>query len=84
MVKVLIEVPKGIFANLSKIKNGSIASKRILDCVKAGVKLSKTKQNGLILCENCKWFNTIGCAISIVDDSDKPTENDYCSFAEKR
>lgn len=84
MVKVLIEVPKGIFANLSKIKNGSIASKRILDCVKAGIKLSNTKQNGLILCKDCKWFNTIGCAISIVDDSDKPTECDYCSFAEKR
>ena len=34
------------------------------------------------LCKNCKWFGKVGCAINIVDDSDKPTENDFCSFAE--
>ena len=31
-------------------------------------------------CKNCKYFNNNGCAILIVDESDKPTENDYCSF----
>ena len=36
----------------------------------------------VVLCKNCKWFGTFGCAISIVDDSDKPSENDFCSFAE--
>lgn len=25
-----------------------------------------------------------GCAISIVDDSDRPKETDFCSFAERR
>ena len=35
-------------------------------------------------CKDCKWFNEPGCAIRIVDDSDKPTENDFCSFAEKK
>ncbi len=38
----------------------------------------------LVLCKDCKWFNDIGCAIRIVDDSDKPTENDYCSFGERK
>ena len=38
----------------------------------------------LIRCKDCKWFGRIGCAISIVDDSDKPTENDFCSFAERK
>ena len=38
----------------------------------------------VVRCKDCKWFNEIGCAISIVDESDKPTENDYCSFAERR
>lgn len=36
----------------------------------------------VIRCKNCKWFGDAGCAIKIVDDSDKPTENDFCSFAE--
>lgn len=38
----------------------------------------------LIRCKDCKWFGDIGCAISIVDDTDKPSENDYCSFAERK
>ena len=38
----------------------------------------------LVRCKDCKWFGDLGCAIRIVDDSDKPTENDYCSFAERR
>ena len=36
----------------------------------------------VIRCKNCEWFGEAGCAIKIVDDSDKPTENDFCSFAE--
>lgn len=36
----------------------------------------------VVRCKDCKWFNDTGCAIRIVDDSDKPTENDYCSFGE--
>lgn len=38
----------------------------------------------VIRCKDCKWFGKIGCAISIVDDTDKPSENDYCSFAERK
>ena len=38
----------------------------------------------LIRCKDCKWFGDIGCAISIADDTDKPSENDYCSFAERK
>lgn len=38
----------------------------------------------VVRCKDCKWFGDLGCAIRIVDDSDKPTENDYCSFAERR
>lgn len=41
-------------------------------------------QPEIIRCKDCKWFGDIGCAISIVDDSDKPTENDFCSYAERR
>lgn len=38
----------------------------------------------IIRCKDCKWFNDIGCSIAIADDSDRPTENDFCSFAERR
>ena len=37
-----------------------------------------------VRCRDCKWFNKIGCAIKIVDESDKPHEDDFCSFAERR
>lgn len=38
----------------------------------------------LVTCKECKWFGDFGCAIRVVDDTDKPTENDFCSFAERR
>lgn len=38
----------------------------------------------IVRCKDCKWFGDFGCAIRIADDSDKPTENDFCSFAERR
>ena len=46
--------------------------------------LLPSAQPEIIRCKDCKWFNDIGCAIGIVDDTDKPSENDYCSFAERR
>lgn len=36
----------------------------------------------VVRCKDCKWFNKIGCAIKIVDKSDKPHEDDFCSFGE--
>lgn len=38
----------------------------------------------IVRCKNCKWWNEPGCAISIVDESDRPHENDFCSFGERR
>ena len=35
-------------------------------------------------CKDCKWWGKAGCAISIVDASDRPKENDFCSFAERK
>lgn len=40
-------------------------------------------QPEIIKCKDCKWFNDIGCAIRIVDDTDKPSEEDYCSMGER-
>ena len=38
----------------------------------------------VVRCKDCKWFNASGCAIYIVDDTDKPKEDDFCSFGERR
>ena len=38
----------------------------------------------VVRCKDCKWFNDYGCAIRIVDESDKPKEMDFCSFGERR
>jgi hypothetical protein len=38
----------------------------------------------VVRCKECKWFNSVGCAIYIVDESDKPKENDFCSYGERR
>ena len=40
-IELVIKIPNSLYANLSKITNGSIASKRILDCVKNGIPLPK-------------------------------------------
>lgn len=40
-IELVIKIPNSLYANLSKIANGSIASKRILDCVKNGTPLPK-------------------------------------------
>lgn len=37
----------------------------------------------VVRCKDCKWYNKSGCAIYIADDTDKPTENDFCSFGER-
>lgn len=40
-MKMVIELPNSLYANLHKITNGTAASKRILDCVKEGVPIPK-------------------------------------------
>lgn len=37
----------------------------------------------VVRCKDCKWYHGIGCAINIVDESDEPKDNDYCSFGER-
>ena len=38
----------------------------------------------VVRCKDCKWFGKSGCAIEIVDETDMPKENDFCSFAERK
>lgn len=36
-MQIVIDIPKSLYANLQKIQNGSIAAKRILECVRNGM-----------------------------------------------
>lgn len=61
---------------------------RYRDGVIAGLKYA-IRCNGVsgvhvIRCKDCKWFRKIGCVVNIVDESDEPKENDYCSWAERK
>ena len=38
----------------------------------------------VVRCKDCKCFNYAGCAIEINVESDRPNEDDYCSFAERK
>lgn len=38
----------------------------------------------VVRCKDCEWWNRPGCAIYIVDDTDKPRAEDYCSFGVRR
>ena len=40
-MQIVIDIPKSLYANLQKIQNGSIAAKRILECVRNGIPLPK-------------------------------------------
>lgn len=37
----------------------------------------------VVRCKDCKWRGHIGCAITIVDESDKPMDDDFCSWGER-
>ena len=52
-----------------------------------GIGFAEKKRDDLVevvRCKDCKWYGHVGCAIRIVDDSDKPKDNDYCSFGERK
>ena len=40
-MKLIIDIPNSLYANLPKIQIGTVASKRLLDCVKNGIPLPK-------------------------------------------
>lgn len=41
-MKIVIDIPNSLYANLKKIANGSNACKRLLECVKAGEPVGNT------------------------------------------
>lgn len=58
--------------------------RRVRTTEKAVFYMEDDTQTTVIRCKDCKWFNTSCCAIEIIDESDKPKENDFCSFAERK
>ena len=40
--------------------------------------------SSLVRCKDCKWRGEPGCAVYIVDESDRPKDDDFCSWGERR
>lgn len=38
----------------------------------------------VVRCKDCKWRGKLGCAVRIVDESDIPNDDDFCSWGERR
>lgn len=79
-MQLVIEISDGLYNNLSKIKNGSIASKSILDSVRKGQVLpeghGRLIDADALRCENadfdtyndyCTMFDEIEAAETILD-----------------
>lgn len=77
-MQLVIEISDGLYNNLGTIKNGSIASKIILDCVKKGTPLPKGQF--IAICESDypiteKVENILKETVFIGGDEE---ENRYC------
>ena len=51
-MQMVIDIPKSLYANLQKIQNGSIAAKKILECVRNG-KRADVPDTNVGECEDC-------------------------------
>lgn len=38
----------------------------------------------VVRCKDCKWREKLGCIVWIVDESDKPKDDDFCSWGERK
>ena len=55
-----------------------------IECILTLKQISSIDAVEVVRCKDCKWYGEPGCAIQIIDDSDRPKETDFCSFAERR
>lgn len=59
-------------------------SKTFADACEAIFGAPVIEQPEIVRCKDCKWYGRLGCAIRIVDDTDRPKEKDFCSFGESK
>lgn len=82
----VLKIADETIASMQKAGKRNADLREILE-VLAATMIKHEVQNlpsAVIYCRDCKWFGEPGCAIRIVDDSDKPGEIDFCSFAERK
>ena len=71
-----------VCSNCDAAVQGVIASSMLEADIKAAKLWNKRMAVDVVHCKDCKWRDKAGCALQIVDDSDKPSDNDYCSYGE--
>ena len=79
-MKLIVDVPHSLYANLSTIKNESVAGKRILECVKNGTPL-KTGQwikTDKRIKDNLYVWKVTCCGREFIADADLKSRDNYC------
>ena len=75
---------QAVLSYIDRIMHQGTGKQKSFEFIRKHVEKMPSAQPDIVRCRDCKWFNDIGCAIRIVDDTDKPSEDDFCSFAERR
>lgn len=72
--------------NILRHLNPPRTSKADFDAFRQAIEMATEalKEPKIMRCKECKWFGSIGCAIKNVSYLDRPTENDFCSYVERR
>ena len=80
-----------VMTELMMLPSASDWNEMIVVCDCCGHTIHVKRQRGegneavpVVRCKDCKWFNNLGCAICVIDESDKPKETDFCSFGERK
>ena len=73
-----------IDADALKEKIGNTAFLKLDDTEVVEQFIDTAPSINIVFCKECKWRDNIGCALEIVDDSDKPKDDDFCSYGERR
>ena len=75
------QIPETSVDIFENCRNCSLLDKdQVLEIIDAAPTIDAVE---VVRCKDCKWRNKSGCAIEIVDDSDEPKDDDYCSFGER-
>lgn len=88
-----ILLSKEAYSDLCLRASGAGRDERMRKMIKEHICETITTSNGvncevrngeLVRCKDCKWRGKAGCAFLIVDESDKPKDDDFCSYGERK
>ena len=73
-----------VLAMLEAFKDEKYGDPHFMNGIATVRELIEDMPEAVVRCKDCKWRDDYGCALRIVDESDKPNDNDFCSFGERQ